>query len=125
MPEPLVLHIRKRLTGVHGIRGSERPRRRGTLRAGDAERMLLLVPTTDPVTSPPAWAVLHALALVRAAGADLDDAVPTLVALRADTRWRSDGVDALQEALLGLLVRTRSTRAELADRERELEGVPV
>lgn len=87
--------------------------------------MLLLAPTTGPLTSPPAWAVLHALSLIRAAGAEVDDAVPALVALRGDAQWRSDGVDALQASLLDLLCRTRAARADLADRERELERVPA
>lgn len=87
--------------------------------------MLLLAPTVDPVTSPPAWAVIHALGLIRAGGAELDDAVRALVALRADAQWRSDGVEALQAALLDLLSRTRSARADLSDRECELERVPA
>lgn len=87
--------------------------------------MLILAPAVDPMTSPPAWAVHHALGLIRAAGTELDDAIPALVALRADSRWRSDGVEALQQTLLDLLVRTRSTRADLADREGELERVPA
>lgn len=86
--------------------------------------MLLLGPTTEPVTSPPSWAVLHALALIRAAAAELDDAVPALVAIRGDGRWRSDGVDALQGSLLDLLARSRSAQAGLAERERELQRIP-
>ncbi|MFJ4223341.1 hypothetical protein [Microbacterium sp. NPDC089695] len=87
--------------------------------------MLLLSPIAEPLSSPPAWAVLHALALLRAAGAELDDAAPVLIAVRADSQWRSDGVEALQETIQELLSRTRAASAGLADRVSELQRVPA
>lgn len=84
--------------------------------------MLLLAPT-DPAAAPPSWAVLHALSLVRAAGAALQDAIPALVTLRGDTEWRSDGVQALQDALHDLLASTRVARADVTDHEQALERI--
>lgn len=69
------------------------------------------------------WARLAALRELRAAMGALEDAGALLVGLIEDTRWRSDGVRALQESLEEMQRLASGHLATVRGKVWQLEGV--